>query len=103
MVRFRIAGSCHAGLSRNPSFARTLACFHAELSGLAGQAGSGVSADEAEAEAARAMECLSRAVAAGYRNTNQIRIESALDPLRGRADFNKLITELEKNRSAHHE
>ena len=49
------------------------------------------------------MECLSRAVAAGYRNTNQIRIESALDPLRGRADFNKLITELEKNRSAHHE
>ena len=40
---------------------------------------------------------LRRAVANGYRNTNQLRIESALDPLRNRADFKKLMAELEKN------
>ena len=43
------------------------------------------------------MEWLGRAVANGYRNTNQLRIESALDPLRNRADFKKLMAELEKN------
>ncbi len=47
--------------------------------------------------AARAMEWLDRAVASGYRNTNQLRIESALDPLRDRPDFKKLMAELEKN------
>ena len=43
------------------------------------------------------MEWLRRAVANGYRNANQLRIESALDPLRDRADFKKLMAELEKN------
>ena len=42
------------------------------------------------------MEWLNRAVASGYRNTNQLRIESALDPLRDRADFKKLVAELER-------
>ncbi len=74
-----------------------LASCHAALAGLAGRAGSGDSPAEAEAEAARAMECLRRAVASGFRNTNQLRIESALDPLRNRSDFKKLVAELEKN------
>ena len=43
------------------------------------------------------MEWLGRAVANGYRNTNELRIESALDPLRNRPDFKKLMAELEKN------
>ncbi len=43
------------------------------------------------------MEWLGRAVAVDYRNANQMRLESALDPLRDRADFKKLIAELEKN------
>ena len=73
-----------------------IACCHAALAGLAGRAGSGVSAAEGEEAAARAMEWLGRAVANGYRNTNQLRIESALDPLRNRADFKKLMAELEK-------
>ena len=67
------------------------------LAGLAGRAGSGVPAAEGEHEAAKAMEWLGRAVANGYRNTNELRIESALDPLRDRADFKKLMAELEKN------
>jgi hypothetical protein len=56
-----------------------------------------VSAGEGEQESARAMEWLGRAVASGFRNTNLLRIESALDPLRDRADFKKLVAELEKN------
>ena len=43
-----------------------------------------------------AIEWLGRAVASGYRNANQLRVESALDPLRGRSDFKKLMAELEK-------
>ena len=76
------------------------ACCHATLAGLAGRAGSGVSAAEGEQEAAKAMECLGRAVANGYRNANEFRIESALDPLRNRPDFKKLMAELEKNSPA---
>jgi hypothetical protein len=53
-----------------------------------------VSADEAKIKAARAMESLVRAVAAGYRNANEIRIESALDPLRSRDDFRLLMMDL---------
>ena len=48
-------------------------------------------------EAAKAMELLRQAVAIGFRNANLLRIESALDPLRDRADFKKLMAELEKN------
>ena len=46
------------------------------------------------------MEWLHRAVAMGYRNANEIRIESALDPLRKREDFKKLLEEVEKKSPA---
>ena len=37
-------------------------------------------------------------MANGFRNTNELfRIESALDPLRDRADFKNLMAGLEKN------
>ena len=45
------------------------------LAGLAGRAGSRVSTAEGEAEADEAMEALGRAVAMGYRNANEMRIE----------------------------
>ena len=73
------------------------ACCRAALAGLAGRAGSGISAAEGEQEAAKAMEWLGRAIASGYRNTNRLRTESALDSLRNRADFKKLMAGLEKN------
>jgi hypothetical protein len=76
------------------------ACCHSALAVLAGRPGSGVSAAEGEKEADRAMKWLSRAVAMGYRNTSEIRIESALDALRGREDFKKLVAELEKKSAA---
>ncbi len=80
-----------------------ISCCHAALAGLAGRAGSGVSAAEGEIEAARAMEWLGRAVANGFRNRNQLRIESALDPLRNRDDFKKLMAELEKEPTTQNE
>jgi hypothetical protein len=70
------------------------ACCHAALVGLAGRAGSGVSAAQGRAAADRAMERLRRAVATGYRNADGIRIERALDPLRGRDEFELLMMDL---------
>ncbi|MGO9921386.1 MAG: hypothetical protein ACLQIB_42680, partial [Isosphaeraceae bacterium] len=78
-------------------------CAHAALAAMAGQVGSGVSAAEGNEAARQAMEWLGRAVAVGYRNANQLRVESALDPLRDRADFKKLMAELEKHSPAQQE
>ena len=58
-------------------------------------AGSGVSGLEGKAAATEAMKWLNRLAATGYRNVNEIRIESAFDSLRGREDYRKLMAELE--------
>lgn len=73
------------------------ACCHALLAGLAGRPGSGVPAANEEPDAAKAMMYLNRAVANGYGNANELQIESALDALRNRPDFKKLMAEREKN------
>ncbi len=72
------------------------ACCHAALAGLAGQDGAGVSAADGKAEADQAMALLRKAVGMGYRDAGAFRIESALDPLREREDFKKLLAELEQ-------
>ncbi len=79
------------------------AACHATLAGLAGRSGSGVSVANGEQEAARAMQYLDRAVADGFQNANELRIESAFDPLRNRPDFKKLVAELERNFPPQHE
>jgi eukaryotic-like serine/threonine-protein kinase len=71
------------------------ACCHAGLSELGNRPGSGVSAEEGRAETERAMSCLHKAGTAGYGNPDAYRTESALDPLRGRDDFKRLVAELE--------
>ncbi len=71
-------------------FARKEACCHAMLSGVAGLAGSGLTASDAAIEAERAMEILRRNIAEGYRGP-VLRTESALDPLRPRPDFQLLM------------
>ena len=76
------------------------ACCHAGLSELGNQPGSGVSAEEGRAETDRAMSWLRKAVTAGVGNPDAYRIESALDPLRGREDFKKLVAELEAKSKA---
>jgi hypothetical protein len=54
-------------------------------------AGSGVSAAEAAPAAEKAMQLLTQSVELGIRNTNEFRIESALDSLRQRPDFQLLM------------
>ncbi|HEV8072203.1 MAG TPA: serine/threonine-protein kinase [Planctomycetaceae bacterium] len=71
------------------------ACSHAALAGLAERPGSGVSGLEGRAAATEAMKWLNRLAATGYRNVNELRIESAFDALRGREDYRKLMAELE--------
>ncbi len=70
------------------------ACSHAALAGLAGRDGAVVSAAEASSEAETAMALLHKAVGRGYRSPDAYRIEDALDPLRGRADFRLLMMDL---------
>ena len=79
--------------NRSDSFLR--ACCHACLSELGNRPGSGVSAEEGRAETDRAVSWLRKAVTAGFGNPDAFRVESALDPLRGREDFKKLVAELE--------
>jgi hypothetical protein len=69
-------------------------CAHAALAGLAGRAGSRVSAAEANSAAETAVAELQNAVAEGYRNPDAYRTEDALDPLRGREDFRLLMLDL---------
>ncbi len=74
-----------------------IACSHAALAGLAGQEGTGVSAAEGKAHAAQAMALLRQSVDGfGSRYPDDYRTEGALDPLREREDFKKLLTELEQ-------
>jgi hypothetical protein len=53
-----------------------------------------VSTAEGKEGADTAMECLRRAAAGGYRNTNELRVESAFEPLRSRDDFRHLVLDL---------
>jgi tetratricopeptide (TPR) repeat protein len=70
------------------------ACCHAMLAGLAGRAGSGVSAADGEEEAGKSMELLRRAVALGYRSLDAFRKEDAFALLRNRDDFRQLMMDL---------
>jgi tetratricopeptide (TPR) repeat protein len=59
---------------------------------------SGAGGKQADAEADRALAWLRQAVAAGYRNAAQMKGDSNLDALRGRADFTKLVTVVQGRR-----
>ena len=59
-----------------------------------------MSAAEGKAHADQAMALLRKAVDAGFRDIQQYRTEGALDPLREREDFKKLLTELEQKSAA---
>ena len=67
-----------------------LACNQSLLSGVAADVGSGLTAKSGRAEADKAMETLRRAVAAGFRNTAHLRVDTDLDPIRSRPDFQLL-------------
>jgi serine/threonine-protein kinase len=71
-----------------------LAYCHAMLAGAAGRKGSGVSATDGEAQAGKAMDLLRRAVAGGYRDSDEMSGNSAFAAIRGRADFRALIMDM---------
>ena len=71
-----------------------LACFRSLLSGIADQRESGLTRDEAESLAEKAVETLRRAVAAGLQDVAFMRQDTDLDPLRSRADFQLLLLDL---------
>jgi eukaryotic-like serine/threonine-protein kinase len=81
-------------LALRPDFTFLHACCHSSLSWAAGRPGSGVSAGEAGAEAAKALALLRRAAAMGLSDGATYRNETALDPLRGLADFRLLMMDL---------
>ncbi len=56
---------------------------------------SGKIADKKTEYADRAMESLQTAVKAGYKNAAHMKTDTDLDPLRGRDDFRKILTDLE--------
>jgi eukaryotic-like serine/threonine-protein kinase len=69
------------------------ACCGAGLARLAGRPDSGVLSEEMD-QAEKAMAVLRLAVTMGYTNSDAFRTESALDPLRNRADFRVLVMDL---------
>jgi serine/threonine-protein kinase len=80
--------------SRRPADLYNLACGHALLAGLAARPASGMTPAEARAESDAGIGWLRRAVAAGYRKLTFMRIDSDLDPLRSRKDFQLLMMDL---------
>ena len=72
-------------------YAATAAC----LSALAGRPGTEKSDTTRETEAENALALLRRAIDLGYRDPVTFRTETALDPLRGRADFRLLTMDLD--------
>jgi hypothetical protein len=70
-----------------------LACCHATLA-AAGRNGSGNSSSNGENEADKAMTLLRKAEAEGFRDTNVMTREPALDPLRNRLNFKLLMLDL---------
>jgi tetratricopeptide (TPR) repeat protein len=71
-----------------------LAGCQALLGGVAGTAGSSVSAEEGQAELKRALDTLHRTIAAGYRPVDWIKRDPDLAPLRSRLDFQLLLMDL---------
>jgi hypothetical protein len=71
-----------------------LACARATLSAAAESGGPGPSVAEASGLADRAIDDLRRAAAMGHRSPAQYHYESALGPLRSRADSRALIRDL---------
>jgi hypothetical protein len=78
-----------AGLERY-----NLGCVYALLAGLAGQPGTGISREDGQAQANRAMALLHAAAEAGYTGLTLWRTDTDLDPLRSRPDFQLLLMDL---------
>ena len=68
-----------------------LACCESLLSGVASDAGSGLTAADGEAEAVKAIDCLRRDFAKGWKRLDFMRADTDLNPIRSRRDYQMLI------------
>jgi serine/threonine protein kinase len=73
-----------------------LECTASTLVGLGKQPLSSVEQSQRDDAANRAMQSLSAAVAAGFRNIQALKGEAELQPIRDRSEFEKIARELEK-------
>ncbi len=71
-----------------------LACLQSLLAGVAAEAGSGLTPDEGRAAAEQAMTTLHQAFDAGWNNPAWMRIDTDLDPIRSRPDFQLLLMKM---------
>ena len=84
--------------TRNRKDAESLydaACFRAVTAGVQAKAPGADAARLAKDDADRAMAWLHKAVQAGYQDAAHMKKDTDLDPLRERADFKKLLAEME--------
>ena len=72
------------------------ACFRAVTAAVRSKTPGADSARLAQEDADKAMAWLHQAVRAGYKNAAHMKKDTDLDRLRDRADFKKLLAELEK-------
>ncbi len=92
---FREAVTILEGLDHSkPGNMYDLACSQSLLSGVAPDAGSGLTAADGEAEAVKAVESLRRAVVAGWKGRDHMRADTDLDPVRSRPDFRLLMMDM---------
>jgi hypothetical protein len=67
---------------------------HAWLASLAGAQSSGLNPGDGLAEADRAIDCLRRAIAAGYRISGSTNTHPAFESIRSRLDFQALMLDV---------
>jgi eukaryotic-like serine/threonine-protein kinase len=92
---FREAITLLEGLaSPKPDNIHDLACIQSLLAGVASDTGSGLTAADGQAQADKAMTSLRRAIAAGWNQASHMRVDSNLDPIRPRPDFQMLLRDL---------
>jgi serine/threonine-protein kinase len=91
VAAYRRAVSIRRRLARLPIHFYLLACDQSLLAGAASRPGSGVSAEQARAEADVAVADLRKSIEAGYREFASMRADADLDPIRGRPDVQALL------------
>ncbi|QVL33969.1 tetratricopeptide repeat protein [Telmatocola sphagniphila] len=72
-----------------------LACYHSELAAIASNEASIITTEEGKAEVEQAMKSLHQAIAEGFTGVGRLKSAASLELLRPRADFQKLVKELE--------
>jgi serine/threonine protein kinase len=79
----------------DPASCYDAACFRAVTAAVIRAGGKPSAATQADAEADRALAWLKQAVASGYKEAAHMKEDKDLDALRDRADFRKLLSDLE--------